>query len=49
MKSEFYRSNLGGEKFEQLVKDYFKDRGFINIFGSGVDLNNSFCVVAEKG
>ena len=32
-----------------ILKDYFKDRGFINIFGSGVDLNNSFCVVAEKG
>ena len=33
----------------EIIRDYMKDRGYINIFSSGVDLNNSFCVVGEKG
>lgn len=32
----------------EILKDYFKSKGFVNIFASGVDLNNSFSVVAEK-
>jgi len=32
----------------EILNDYFKDKGYINIFYSGVDLNNSFMIVAEK-
>lgn len=31
-----------------IIRDYLKDRGWINIFVSGVDLNNSFIAMAEK-
>lgn len=31
-----------------ILTDYLRDRGYINIFSSGVDLNNSFTIVAEK-
>lgn len=31
-----------------ILKDYFEDRGFINIFHSEKDLNDSFMIVAEK-
>lgn len=33
----------------QILEDYFKDRGFVNIFKSGVDLNNAFMIVAQNG
>ena len=29
------------------IVDWMKDNGFIHIFASGVDLNNSFMVVGE--
>jgi SAM-dependent methyltransferase len=32
----------------QILKDYMKDRGYKNIFASGVDLNNSFMIMGEK-
>ena len=32
----------------EIIKDYMKDRGYINIFCSGVDLNNAFMVFGEK-
>jgi len=32
----------------QIVEDYMKDRGYNNIFKSGVDLNNSFAIMGEK-
>lgn len=32
----------------QIIKDYLTDRGWDNIFVSGVDLNNSFMAIAEK-
>ncbi len=32
----------------EILKDYLTDRGWNKIFVSGVDLNNSFCVIAEK-
>jgi SAM-dependent methyltransferase len=32
----------------EILRDYFIEQGFINIFYSGVDLNNSFTIVAEK-
>lgn len=32
----------------QILKDYFIDRGYKNVFHSGVDLNNSFSIIAEK-
>jgi len=31
-----------------LIRDYLTARGWENIFVSGVDLNNSFCVMAQK-
>ena len=31
-----------------IIEDYLLDRGYSNIFKSGVDLNNAFMVVAEK-
>lgn len=31
----------------QIIVDWMKDNGFINIFASGVDLNNSFMAVGE--
>ena len=31
-----------------ILKDYLEDRQFINIFTSGVDLNNAFMVMAQK-
>ena len=31
----------------QIIKDYMKHKGYINIFTSGVDLNNSFMAMAE--
>jgi predicted SAM-dependent methyltransferase len=32
----------------QIIKDYMIDRGYKNIFVSGVDLNNAFMVMGEK-
>lgn len=32
----------------EIIRDYLKDRGWINIFVSGVDLNNSFMAMAQK-
>lgn len=32
----------------QIIADYLKDRGYINIFKSGVDLNNAFMIMGEK-
>jgi SAM-dependent methyltransferase len=31
-----------------ILRDYLNDRGWANVFVSGVDLNNSFCVIAEN-
>lgn len=31
-----------------IIRDYLKDRGWDNIFVSGVDLNNSFMAMAQK-
>ena len=31
----------------QIIVDWMKDNGFIHIFASGIDLNNSFMVVGE--
>jgi hypothetical protein len=33
---------------QQIIKDYLLQRGYKNIFISGVDLNNSFMVMCEK-
>lgn len=32
-----------------IIEDYMKERGFINVFKSGVDLNNSFAIFGERG
>jgi predicted SAM-dependent methyltransferase len=32
----------------QIIADYMMDCGYINIYSSGVDLNNAFMVVGEK-
>lgn len=32
----------------EIIADYMADRGYINIFKSGVDLNNAFMVMGEK-
>jgi predicted SAM-dependent methyltransferase len=32
----------------EIIKAYFEDKGFKNIFCSGVDLNNSFMIMGEK-
>ena len=32
----------------EIINDYMVDRGYKNIFLSGIDLNNSFIVVGEK-
>jgi hypothetical protein len=32
----------------EIIQDYFKYKEFNKVFGSGVDLNNSFMVMAEK-
>jgi predicted SAM-dependent methyltransferase len=32
----------------EIIEDYMLDRGYINIFKSGKDLNNSFMVVGEN-
>jgi hypothetical protein len=31
-----------------IIADYMKDSGYVNIFRSGVDLNNAFMVMGEK-
>ena len=31
-----------------IIEDYMKDKGYKNIFKSGVDLNNSFMIMGEK-
>lgn len=31
-----------------IIRDYMTDRGYKNILGSGVDLNNSFMIFGEK-
>jgi hypothetical protein len=33
----------------QILSDYLKDSGYQKVFVSGVDLNNAFIVMAEKG
>lgn len=32
----------------KIIEDYMNDRGYKNIFVSGIDLNNSFMVIGEK-
>ena|ERR1700747_2212028 len=32
----------------EIIKSYLEDKGYKNIFVSGVDLNNSFMAIAEK-
>jgi len=32
----------------QIIEDYMTDKGYKNIFKSGIDLNNSFAVFGEK-
>lgn len=32
----------------QILEDYMKDKGYINIYKSGIDLNNSFMIFGEK-
>ncbi len=32
----------------EILEEYFISKGFINIFSSGVDLNNSFMIVGKK-
>lgn len=32
----------------EIIKDYLNSNGFCNVFASGIDLNNSFCVMGEK-
>lgn len=32
----------------QIIEDYMKHRGYINIFKSGIDLNNAFMIMGEK-
>jgi hypothetical protein len=32
----------------EIIHDYMKDKGYVNIFKSGVDLNNSFMVYGMK-
>ena len=32
----------------EIISDYMKDRGMKNIFCSGIDLNHSFMIVAQK-
>jgi predicted SAM-dependent methyltransferase len=32
----------------QIISDYMEDKGYKNIFTSGVDLNNAFMVMGEK-
>jgi predicted SAM-dependent methyltransferase len=31
-----------------IIADYMKDSGYVNIFKSGIDLNNAFMVIGEK-
>ena len=31
-----------------IIEDYMKDKGYKNIFKSGVDLNNAFMIMGEK-
>lgn len=33
----------------QMLRDYLNDRGWLNVFVSGVDLNNSFMCIAQNG
>lgn len=33
---------------EKIITDYMEQKGYINIFSSGIDLNNSFTVVGQK-
>lgn len=32
----------------EIIQDYFRHKAYRKVFGSGVDLNNSFMVMAEK-
>jgi len=32
----------------EIIKDYMTDKGYKNIFVSGIDLNNSFMAMGEK-
>jgi hypothetical protein len=32
----------------EIIANYLEDRGYINIFKSGVDLNNAFMIMGEK-
>jgi len=31
-----------------IIKDYMEDKGYKNIFASGIDLNNAFMIMGEK-
>jgi SAM-dependent methyltransferase len=33
----------------EIISDYMEDRNYINVFKSGIDLNNAFMVMGEKG
>jgi SAM-dependent methyltransferase len=33
---------------KNVICDFLRDRGYLHIFASGVDLNNSFMIVAER-
>lgn len=32
----------------QIIKDYMEQKGYFNLFSSGIDLNNAFMVVGER-
>jgi hypothetical protein len=32
----------------EMIRDYMVDRGYKNVFVSGIDLNNSFMIMGEK-
>jgi len=32
----------------EIIKDYMTDKGYNNIFVSGIDLNNAFMITGEK-
>ena len=34
--------------YHRLVEDYMTDKGYKNIFESGIDLNNAFMITGEK-
>lgn len=34
--------------YPEILEKYFKNRGYINVFASGCDANNSFSIIAQK-